>query len=125
MNNKELKDKQLLEEAIKGNITGFYERLKKAFDCESEEYDEDYYIFEDILDIKIISSFDKNILGVIYTIALGGPNIYIDTYNNIVKGCWGNIKIIEELDYYFNLLNLNKALLNELDDYTEELFQSM
>lgn len=125
MKNLELRDKQLLEEAMKNNIKGFYENLEKAFDRRSEEYDENYYICDDILDIKIISDFNKNIFGAIYAIALGGPNIYINTYDRVVRGCWGSTEIIESLDNYLYSLDLDSDFFDYLDGYIEELFENM
>ena len=42
------RDEQLLEEALKNNVEGFFQELQKAFDYDSEDYDEDYFITDDI-----------------------------------------------------------------------------
>ena len=116
------RDEQLLEEALKNNVEGFFENLKMAFDYDSEDYDEDYFITDDIYDIKVLSDLSKTFFGACYQIAFGGPNIYINTYENVIEGYWGGTKIVEPLDYYLYSLDLDRALLDELDDYIEELF---
>lgn len=119
------RDEQLLEEALKNNVEGFFQELQKAFDYDGEDYDEDYFITDDIYDIKVLSDLNKTFFGACYAIAIGGPNIYINTYDNVVEGYWGGTKIIENLDYYLYSLGLDDKfeLLETLDDYIEELFE--
>lgn len=119
------RSQQLLEDALKANVEGFFENLKMAFDNDSDEYDEDYFITDDIYDIKVLSDLNRNFVGGCYAIAIGGPNIYINTYDNVVEGYWGGTKIIEDLDYYLYSLDLDDKfeLLETLDDYIEELFE--
>lgn len=86
------RDEQLLENALENNVKGFFENLKMAFDYDGEEYDEDYFITDDIYDIKVLSNLDKTFVGACYAIAIGGPNIYINTYDNVVEGVLGRNK---------------------------------
>ena len=44
---------------------------------------------EDILDLKFIIDFRGNLNGVELAVTLGGPNIYISTYENQVQVYWG------------------------------------
>lgn len=117
------RDEQLLEEALKNNVKGFFENLKMSFDYSSEDYDEDYFITDDLYDIKVVSNLSKKFFGACYQIAFGGPNIYINTYENVIEGYWGGTKIVEPLDYYLYSLGLDRSLLDVLDDYIEELFE--
>lgn len=43
----------------------------------------------DALDIEYTLSSTFNYLGARICVALGGPNIYIDTRHNLVQGYWG------------------------------------
>ncbi len=119
------RDEQLLEEALKNNVEGFFQELQKAFDYDGENYDEDYFITDDIFDIKVLSDLNRGFIGACYAIAIGGPNIYINTYDNVVEGYWGGTKIIENLDYYLYSLGLDDKfeLLQNLDDYIEGLYE--
>lgn len=65
-----------------------------------------YTYFEDVLDIEYTISSRGDYLGARIAIALGGPNIYIDTREGYVKGYWGTDReeawipseICEEID---------------------------
>lgn len=61
------------------------------FTEEERETEEDslFNYFNDVLDVKYIISGDKKTLyGVELCVAWGGPAIYIDTYNNVIKCRW-------------------------------------
>ena len=65
-----------------------------------------YTYFEDVLDIEYTISSRGDYLGARVAVALGGPNIYIDTREGYVKGYWGTDRaerwipseICEEID---------------------------
>lgn len=65
-----------------------------------------YSYFEDVLDIEYTISSRGDYLGARIAVALGGPNIYIDTREGYVKGYWGTDReeawipseICEEID---------------------------
>lgn len=65
-----------------------------------------YSYFEDVLDIEYTISSRGDYLGARIAVALGGPNIYIDTREGEVKGYWGTDRaerwipseICEEID---------------------------
>ena len=48
-----------------------------------------YTYFSDALDIEYTISSRGDYLGARIAVALGGPNIYIDTREGYVKGYWG------------------------------------
>ncbi|MDK8478913.1 hypothetical protein QP927_08545 [Corynebacterium pseudodiphtheriticum] len=41
------------------------------------------------LDIETVRDMRNRVTGVILTVALGGPNVTVDTRNRVVKGWWG------------------------------------
>lgn len=65
-----------------------------------------YSYFTDVLDIEYTISSSGDYLGARIAVALGGPNIYIDTREGYVKGYWGTDReeawipseICEEID---------------------------
>ena len=65
-----------------------------------------YSYFTDVLDIEYTISSRGDYLGARIAVALGGPNIYIDTREGYVKGYWGTDReeawipseICEEID---------------------------
>lgn len=48
-----------------------------------------YSYFDDVLDYEFIVSSRKEYLGAKIWVALGGPNIYIDTRHGEIVGHWG------------------------------------
>lgn len=97
-------DKRLLQEQIKRAI----EELTEAYnDGELYEY------IADCLDINYIVGSDGNYLYCEITLALGGPNIYLNTKNNLVYGAWGNSK---------EIVAINQNICDEIDDIAEEIY---
>ena len=43
----------------------------------------------DDCDIRLITDLGGNLLGARICVGYGGPNLYIDTYKEIVEGFWG------------------------------------
>lgn len=54
---------------------------------------------EGALDIEIVQDLRNRVTGVILTVALGGPNVTVDTRNRVVKGWWGWNSHQKELSY--------------------------
>lgn len=87
------------------------------YDCEDDGEDyEDVYArlnkyFEDALDVEFIIGYDGKYRGTRVAITLGGPNIYLDTRDGIVKGYWGGDKA--QADLY-------SRTATEIDAYWEE-----
>lgn len=76
------------------------EELKRLYiaeptDEEREEAEENgeavdlYGYFYDVLDINYILDAQRELRGVRVAVALGGPNIWIDTVRGVVEGFWG------------------------------------
>lgn len=62
--------------------------------------------FEEVLDylecalsIETVRDMRNRVTGVILTVALGGPNVTVDTRNRVVKGCWGWNSYEKALNY--------------------------
>ena len=66
----------------------FTDEEREAAEENGEAYDL-YTYFADALDIEYTISSRGDFLGARIAVALGGPNIYIDTREGYVKGYWG------------------------------------
>lgn len=77
--------------------------LRRLYDAEltedeieaAEESGEAYDLYSytaDALDIEYILNSSRELVGVILAVALGGPNVYIDTRLNEIRGYWGTEK---------------------------------
>ena len=102
------------------NIRKELERLYDAdfTDAEIEEIQENgkatslYDYFNDVLDFEYTINRDKTSKAVKIWVALGGPNICIDTNYNEIRGFWGSDResawlpseIAEEIDNIFEEL---------------------
>lgn len=67
---------------------------------------------EDILDLKFIIDAHGDIQGVELAVSLGGPNIYINTYENQVQVYWGGR---EDWD-------IDNNIANAVTDYFSEIY---
>ena len=56
---------------------------------QAEDFDAMYDYFEDALDIMYYVGADRKLRGVRVAVALGGPNVYVDTMSRTVDGYWG------------------------------------
>lgn len=89
--------------------------LNAIYEGTTEETNEDgepmsmYDYFADVLDYEYTISSTGNLLGVRVYVALGGPNVWIDTRNGEIAGAWGTDResvwlpseIAEEIDNVF------------------------
>ena len=66
---------------------------------------------ESTYDIRYLVSSDKSFLGAEIMVAGGGPTIWVDTFDKLVKGYWGGDRVTEPF-----IDNIG------LDDYCEELY---
>lgn len=88
---------------------------REAAEENGEAYDL-YTYFADALDIEYTISSRGDFLGARIAVALGGPNVYVDTREGYVKGYWGTDRaeawipseICEEIDgimeEYYNMV---------------------
>ena len=71
--------------------------------------------FDEPLDVKITIGGDLRYQSVEIAVALGGPNIYVDTSEGGVRGYWAGDQYFKRLDRY---------TLNKIDCYFEEYYTS-
>jgi hypothetical protein len=103
-------DLQKYVDGIAADLRKLYEadptdEEREAADENGEDCDL-YSYFSDVLDIEYTISSRGDYLGARIAVALGGPNIYIDTREGYVKGYWGTDRaerwipseICEEID---------------------------
>ncbi|MFR4815474.1 hypothetical protein [Peptoniphilus sp.] len=112
-------DLQLLEE----RVNKAYDYLMEVYNAYVRGEDEDFYEENDIeelwdyitdsYDLEYTKTLQGDFRGCRLAIALGGPNIYIDTQENRLEGYWGGTKFYKEFDSW--------EVCNEIDDIVEEL----
>ena len=73
------------------------------------------YINDNALDIEYTISQDMNYIGTDIAVALGGPNVYINTRDKRVEAYWAG-----DTGSY----SLDSGLCYELDELFEEIYQS-
>ena len=66
----------------------------------------------DDCDIRLITDLGGRLLGSRICVGYGGPNLYIDTYKEIIEGFWGGDRI--EIEIPFNVCKM-------IDDEVEEM----
>ena len=103
-------DLQKYVDGIAADLRRLYEADPTDEEREAAEGNGDacdlYSYFTDVLDIEYTISSHGDYLGARIAVALGGPNIYIDTREGYVKGYWGTDRadawipseICEEID---------------------------
>lgn len=94
---------QELEQYINGEVT----------DEETSEELSLYDYFSDVLDVEYIINSDFSYRAVKVYITLGGPTVWIDTYNSAVELRWAN----ESATYY-----LSSDIVDEIDNIWEETY---
>ena len=80
-------------ENIKNDIIAMYEadytdEEREELEEKGEAYDL-YSYFNDVLDIEYTIGGDGSYRGVRLAVALGGPNVWVDTNRGEVFGAWG------------------------------------
>lgn len=74
-----------------------------------------YDYFSDVLDMEYIINSDLSYRAVKVYITLGGPTVWIDTYNGTIELRWAN----ESATYY-----LTSDTVNEIDEIWEEYYNA-
>lgn len=69
---------------------GFYE-------CEDENDEDGRWYFEDAYNIDYVWRLGYGLIGVRVMVACGGPNIWVDTFEETVHGYWGGDEAIAYL----------------------------
>ena len=88
---------------LENMVTSIRDELNRLYEAdytdeerdEMEEYGEayDFYsYFADALDIEYTIGGNMDFLGARIAVALGGPNIYVNTRTGYVEGYWGTDK---------------------------------
>jgi hypothetical protein len=96
-------DLQKHVESIANNLTnGFSGELNS----EGEQLNA-YDYLQDALDIEYIIGSDGDYRGARVLVAFGGPNIWVDTKNNIVEGYWWGDKAVRS---FSDEIGLDEAL---------------
>lgn len=89
-----MKELKAYVEGIKADLLALYEA--DFSDEERERREEEgeacdlYSYFDDVLDIEYTISGNGDFLGCRLAVALGGPNVYINTREGEVQGYWGS-----------------------------------
>lgn len=93
MSNNTANELQNYVDRIADDLRKLYEHEPTDEEREAAEENGDacdlYTYFQDVLDIEYTISSRGDYLGARIAVALGGPNIYIDTREGYVKGYWG------------------------------------
>jgi hypothetical protein len=90
-------------ESIANNLTNGFNGELNSDGEQLSAYD----YLQDALDIEYIIGSDGNYRGARVLVAFGGPNIWIDTKNNIVEGYWWSDKAVSSFN---DELGLDEAL---------------
>ena len=74
----------------------------KIFESGDHDYDlvddealSNHIINEQVMEIRFVIDSNKDYLGSFLLVGFGGPNIWIDTYEEQVKGYWGGDVVIK------------------------------
>ena len=75
-----------------------------------------YDYFSDVLDVEYLINSDLSYRAVKVYVTLGGPNVWIDTYNGSIELRWAN----EESRYF-----LTSDIIDEIDYIWEDYYNCM
>ena len=82
--------------------------ITNGVDSDGEEINACDYL-EDALDIESICNSQRECIGARILVAFGGPNIWVDTRNNIVEGAWWGERASQEFE---DNIGLNDAIID-------------
>lgn len=100
-------------ENIRNELNAIYEGTTEQTNDDNEKMTM-YDYFRDALDYEYTISARGDFLGVRVYVALGGPNVWLDTRNGVIKGAWGCDR--EEIW-------LPSKIATEIDEIFEELYE--
>lgn len=88
-----MKELENMVTSIRDELNRLYEadytdEERDEMEGNGEAYDLCSY-FSDVLDVEYTISGNMDFLGARIAVALGGPNIYVDTRSSYVEGFWG------------------------------------
>lgn len=100
-------------------IEGIREELEAIYNGEAKTEDGEEMSFwdylADVLDITYIVNADKSYKAAILAVTLGGPNVYINTWEHEIQLYWGSDK---------ETIWLPSEICEEIDAVMEEYFNS-
>lgn len=104
------------DETVDLGMDCLYDELFEAFDEDRTGEHKDLWEWvDDLLDIEYTISSHGDYLGAEVAVTLGGPNIYINTREGVIKGRWGSDKVD---------ICLDSAICKEIDFALEDLYQN-
>jgi hypothetical protein len=92
---------------VKSHVIQTAYNITNGVDSDGEEMSA-YDYLEDALDIEYICNSQRECIGARILVAFGGPNIWVDTRNNIVKGAWWDEHASQEFE---DNIGLNDAII--------------
>jgi hypothetical protein len=93
--------------SVKAHVIQTACNITNGVDSDGEEMSA-YDYLEDSLDIEYICNSQRECIGARILVAFGGPNIWVDTRNNIVKGAWWDEHASQEFE---DNIGLNDAII--------------
>ena len=101
-------------------IENIREELEAVYNGEAMNQDEEPasfwdYIAENVLDFTYIINADKSYKAAILAVTLGGPNVYIDTWEHEIQLYWGSDK---------ETIWLPSEICDEIDAVMEEQYNA-
>tara|TARA_Y100000385_G_scaffold218770_1_gene228125 strand:- start:345 stop:647 length:303 start_codon:yes stop_codon:yes gene_type:complete len=93
--------------SVKAHVIQIAHNITNGVDSDGEEMSV-YDYLEDALDIEYICNSARECIGARILVAFGGPNIWVDTRNNIVKGAWWDEHASQEFE---DNIGLNDAII--------------
>lgn len=115
-----MKELQNYVDSIRDDLNKLYEA--DFTDEERERLEEEgeptdvYTYFNDALDIEYIIGGCKDFRGVRIAVAIGGPNVYVDTRRGTIEGYWGS----DEAEAW-----LPSEICDEINEMFEEIYECM
>ena len=97
--------------SLKAHVIQIANNITNGVDSDDEEVSA-YDYLEDYLDIEYICNSERECIGARILIAFGGPNIWVDTRNNIVEGVWWGERASQKFE---DNIGLNDAVIELFD----------
>ena len=81
-----------MDKELQQHVQYIADQLTNGFDDDLEGVDGEFNAYdylEGVLDVNWILNSDRSLRGAELLVAFGGPNIYVNTVTQTVKGYWG------------------------------------
>ena len=114
-----------MDNELQKMLKSFYKDLEKSCEAYENNENDDFYeeneiqslydYVTDSYDVQYTKRLNGDFVCCSVCIALGGPNIYIDTDNNRLEGYWGSqVEYLYFKDYH--IANIIDSIVEELAD---------